>query len=683
MDHLLEVKDLRTEFKLDSGIVQAVDGVSYYIDSGEILGLVGESGCGKSVSQLSVLQLIAMPPGRIVGGQALFEGVDLLQLAPESDGMRAVRGGKIGMIFQEPMTSLNPVLTIGQQIRESLMLHLKLDKGAAQARAIELLRRVGIPDAGERIEHYPHQFSGGMRQRAMIAMAMSCSPKVLIADEPTTAVDVTTQAQLLELLKETVQQFHTSLLIVTHNLGVVARYAQRIYVMYAGRIVESGSAKAIFTETCHPYTVGLLKSVPRLDLPKGRHLVPIEGLPPSLINRPSQCAFLPRCSRHVERCYQEPWPSLRSLGEGHEVACYVDIRDKPLEIVVQPSRHVPSVEETSRSFEQGGGKRLQAETLVKVENLKMYFPVTTGVLRRKVADIKAVDGVSFHLERGETLGLVGESGCGKTTTGRCVLRLYEPTEGEIRFEGRAIGHLPKRQVRPYRQKMQLIFQDPYSSLDPRQSAGDIVGEPLKVHHLVKSRGEYRDRVAELFQMVGLNPSLGDRVPHEFSGGQRQRIGIARALACNPTFIVCDEPISALDVSIQAQIINLLEDLRHRLHLTYLFIAHDLSVVRHLSDRVAVMYLGHIVETCHCSAMYDNPLHPYTRALLSAVPVPDPLVEEKRGQLILLRGEVPSLLNPPSGCPFHPRCPMAIRECSQMIPPLREMGADHQVACIRA
>ncbi len=687
MSHLLEVKNLRTEFRLDSGIVRAVDDISYHIDEGEIVGLVGESGCGKSVSQLSVLQLVATPPGRIVSGQVLFEGTDLLRFSPESDRMRAVRGGKIGMIFQEPMTSLNPVLTIGQQVRESLVLHLKLDKGAAEARAIELLKQVGIPDARERIDHYPHQFSGGMRQRAMIAMAMSCNPRLLIADEPTTAVDVTTQAQLLELLRETVERSQTSLLIVTHNLGVVARYAQRIYVMYAGRIVESGSAKAIFGETRHPYTVGLLKSVPRLDAPKGRALVPIEGLPPSLINRPPQCAFLPRCSRRVDQCFQEPWPALRSVGEGHQTACFVDLQEKPLEISVSPRREGVPAERLSitREAEQGrrSGKSATRETLLRVQDLQMHFPVTRGLLRRKVAEIKAVDGVSFQLERGETLGLVGESGCGKTTTGRCVLRLYEPTAGEIEFEGQAIGHLPKRQVRPYRQKMQLIFQDPYSSLDPRQSAGDIVGEPLKIHRLVKSQREYRDRVTELFQMVGLNPSLGDRVPHEFSGGQRQRIGIARALACNPSFIVCDEPISALDVSIQAQIINLLEDLRHRLDLTYLFIAHDLSVVRHLSDRVAVMYLGQIVEMCDCASLYENPMHPYTRALLSAVPIPDPVVEEKRGQIILLRGEVPSLLNPPSGCPFHPRCPLALKECSEAIPPLRRVSAGHQVACIRA
>lgn len=672
MAPLLQVRDLKTQFKIEGNILRAVDGVSYHIDAGEIISVVGESGCGKSASQLSVLQLIPTPPGKIVSGQVLFEGVDLLKFKADSEPMRAVRGGKIGMIFQEPMTSLNPVLTIGQQIVETLMLHLKMDRGTAHARAVELLVRVGIPDAPQRIDHYPHQFSGGMRQRAMVAMAMACQPKLLIADEATTALDVTMQAQLLELLRETVRQTNTALLIVTHNLGVVARYAQRIYVMYAGRIVESGSAKDIFGNPRHPYTVGLLKSVPRLDQPKGASLIPIPGLPPSLINRPGTCAFLARCTHPIHQCVRDPWPALARVNDDHFVSCFVDILARPSSVM--------TVSECVTS--KASVPRPPGDVLVRVNHLKMYFPIHKGILRHKVADVKAVEDISFQVQRGETLSLVGESGCGKTTTGRCVLRLYRPSEGQIVFEGRDISRLSKNEMRPLRRKMALIFQDPYGSLDPRQTAGNIVGEPLVVHRLAKSKREYQERVEELFCMVGLNPGLADRVPHEFSGGQRQRVGIARALASDPSFIVCDEPISALDVSIQAQIINLLKELQENLGLTYLFIGHDLAVVRHISDRVAVMYLGHVVEEADCSALYENPLHPYTKALLSAVPIPDPFVEERRAATMLLQGEVPSPIHPPSGCPFHPRCPIALRECAQALPPLRETGARHQVACIR-
>ncbi len=708
MGHLLEVRDLRTVFNTENGIVKAVDGVSYYLDEGEIISVVGESGCGKSDTQLSTLQLIASPPGKIVGGEVLFEGADLLKHPAESEAMRRVRGGKIGVIFQEPMTSLNPVLTVGQQIVESLVLHLKLDPGAARARAIELLKLVGIPDPANRVDNYPHQFSGGMRQRVMIAMALCCNPKILIADEATTALDVTTQAQLLELLRGTVKQLNTALIIVTHNLGVVARYAQRIYVMYAGRIVESGTAKEIFSRPRHPYTVGLLRAVPRLDEPKGRQLVPIDGIPPNLINRPATCAFLERCPRRIAKCEEDPWPDLNDVGGQHMVACWIERLERqaaqpPASVFIQAVREgsrrvseeqaAPAADATSRMQDwipqkqsNVAGQSAQPgapsdKTLVQVQDLRMYFPVTAGILRRKVAEVKAVDGVSFELKRGETLGLVGESGCGKTTTARCILRLYRPTSGQILLEGRDISNLTRRQMRGLRRNMSLIFQDPYGSLDPRQTAGSIVGEPLIVHHLVKSKGEYQDRVAELFRMVGLEPSLVDRVPHEFSGGQRQRIGIARALAVRPSFIVCDEPISALDVSIQAQIINLLQDLQHQLGLTFLFIGHDLSVVRHISNRVAVMYLGRIVEITDCATLYAEPLHPYTRALLSAVPIPDPFVEEKRERLVL-KGEVPSLVKPPGGCTFHPRCPLARDDCKQSAPVLRDVGGGHQVACHR-
>ncbi len=675
VDHLLDVRELTTLFRIQDCTVHAVDGISYFIDAGEIVSLVGESGCGKSASQLSVLQLIPTPPGEIAGGQVFFEGEDILRFKADSRQMRAIRGGKIGMIFQEPMTSLNPVLTVGQQIGESLRLHLKMDPRAARARTVEMLQRVGIPDAEQRIDHYPHQFSGGMRQRVMIAMALCCNPKLLIADEVTTAVDVTTQAQLLELLRVAVRQLDMSLLMVTHNLGIVARYAQRIYVMYAGRIVESGTAKEIFGDPRHPYTIGLLQCVPRLDAPRGRHLVPIPGLPPSLVYPTTGCAFFPRCARHRETCHDTP-ASLEYIGGEHYVACHSAVSQKAAVTVSSAAgRQIENPAHGDRVLSS-------SDTLLDVRHLKMYFPVTKGLLRHKVADLKAVDDISFVIRRGETLGLVGESGCGKTTVGRCLLRLYRPVAGEIRFEGRDIALLPKRQVRPIRRKIQLIFQDPYSSLDPRQSAGDIVGEPLKIHHLTRSKGEYRDRVAELFQMVGLNPNLADRVPHEFSGGQRQRLGIARALATNPSLIVCDEPISALDVSIQAQIVNLLGELQDKLRLTYLFIGHDLSVVRHISDRVAVMYLGRIVEMTDCESLYARPMHPYTRALLSAVPIPDPFIEEKRGQVILLKGEVPSLLHPPTGCSFHQRCPISTQECRHTAPPLQDIGNGHDVACLK-
>jgi peptide/nickel transport system ATP-binding protein len=680
MAHLLEVKDLKTQFKIDNQTVSAVDGVSYHIDEGEIVSIVGESGSGKSVTQFSVLQLIPAPPGKIVGGEVLFEGENLLQHDSESEKMRSIRGGKIGVIFQEPMTSLNPALTVGRQIMEVLALHLKMNKAQARERAIELLRLVGIPDAGERIDHYPHQFSGGMRQRVMIAMAMACNPKLLIADEATTALDVTTQAQLLEMLRDVVKRTNTSLVFITHNLGIVARYAQRIYVMYAGRVVESGTTKDIFSNPRHPYTIGLLKAIPRLDDPKDRKLIPIDGLPPNLTNKPKTCAFLPRCPFKTAKCETEPQPELQLVDGIHYAACYHQEQAAASRIIVNEAEDAAHARVRVASEEKAASA--SSEPVLEVKNLKMYFPVKKGLFQRKVAELGAVDDVSFTVRKGECLGLVGESGCGKTTVARSILRLYRPTSGQIIFQGRDIAQLPKREIHPLRRNMTMIFQDPYSSLNPRQTAGSIVGEPLIVHGLVKNEREYRERVDQLFEMVGLDPSLKNRVPHEFSGGQRQRIGIARALASEPSFIVCDEPISALDVSIQAQIINLLEELQEKLGLTYLFIAHDLSVVRHISDRVAVMYLGRIVEIGDWKSLYENPKHPYTKALLSAVPIPDPFVEEQR-EHIVMKGEVPSIINRPTGCSFHPRCPFATQKCREEVPPLVQSGKEHSVACFYA
>jgi peptide/nickel transport system ATP-binding protein len=678
MTVLLKVEDLRTHFKTERGIVKAVDGVSYDIHEGEIVGLVGESGCGKSVSQLSLLQLIPVPPGEIVGGKALFGGQDLLKLKPDGPEMRSVRGGKIAMIFQEPMTSLNPAMTIARQLTEIMQLHLNMDNQAARGRSNELLRLVGIPDAERRIDDYPHQFSGGMRQRVMVAMAVSCNPKLVIADEATTALDATIQAQLLELMKDIVVRFKTAMVMVTHNLGVVARYAQRINVMYAGRIVESGTVKEIWDNPLHPYTIGLLQCVPKL----GRKLAPIEGFPPHLINMPPTCPFLPRCRYQTGICRTELWADLRLVEDQHYVACHVDTRSieptastdssrRPY--TVQPGIAKPAVDDT---------KPWRDDVILDVKDLRMYFPVTRGLLRRKIADVKAVDNVSFKIKRGETLGLVGESGCGKTTVGRCTQRLYLPTGGQILFEGQDIARLSENKLMTLRRKMAVVFQDPYGSLNPRMNAGRIVGEPLKVHHLVSSNQEYKEKVEELFRMAGLDSSMIDRFPHEFSGGQRQRIAIARALAGDPSLIVCDEPISALDVSIQAQIINLLQELQEKKEgLTYMFISHDLLAVQYISTRVAVMYLGRIVEIAGSEELYDNTLHPYSRALLSAVPVPDPHVEEKR-ERIILQGDVPSPLNPPMGCHFHSRCPIAASECSQVIPPLRDVGNGHEVACLK-
>ncbi|WP_102346265.1 ABC transporter ATP-binding protein [Bacillus sp. Marseille-P3661] len=682
MNHLLEVNQLKTEFNVDGNRVQAVDGVSYYIDEGEIVCFVGESGCGKSITQMSGLQLIPTPPGKIVGGEVLYKGVNLLKLKPESEEIRKIRGGEIGFIFQEPMTSLNPVLTIGEQIMESIILHLKVNRAEARKRAIEVIQKVGIPDAETRIDDYPHQFSGGMRQRIMIAMVLSINPKILIADEATTALDVTTQAQILEMLRDIVKNSNMSLILVTHNLGVVARYAERIYVMYAGTIVETGKAKDIFHSPSHPYTLGLINAVPRLNDPKDKKLIPVEGLPPNLINKKDECQFLPRCVFRTSNCYTSAFPPLVKVNDQHETACYVNLKEAMNTLETQQT-----AQETASTLLYKENEMLEknnvstGEKLLEVNHLKMYFPVVKGALKRKVSDIKAVDGVSFYINKGETLGLVGESGCGKSTVARTILRLYDPTSGEIKLNGTDIASLSKKQLRPTRKEISMIFQDPYSSLDPRQTAESIVGEPLLIHSLVKNKKEYTEKVEELFKMVGLDPSLKKRVPHQFSGGQRQRLGIARALASNPSLIVCDEAISALDVSIQAQIINLLEELKEKLDLSYLFIAHDLSVVRHISDRVAVMYLGRIVETADWKTLYDNPRHPYTKALLGAVPIPDPEMEEKR-ELQLIEGEIPSPQNRPVGCSFHNRCPIATDECKQIDPELREVQKGHAVACIK-
>ena len=674
MEHLIEVKNLHTEFRQSKGILKAVNGVSYYLDPGEIVAFVGESGSGKSVTQYSGVQLIASPPGRITEGEILFEGQNLLSYGPNSEELRKVRGGKIGIVFQEPMTSLNPVMTIGNQLTESVMLHLHMTKAQARERAVELLKKVGIPDPESRLNAYPHQFSGGMRQRIVIAMALSCNPKLLIADEATTALDVTTQAQILDLTQDIVKESNTAMVLVTHNLSIVARYAQRVYVMYAGEIVEHGTTEEIFKNPHHPYTIGLMNAVPGLNDQKDRKLIPITGFVTNLVNRKDECAFMNRCPYATKECASGATPRLKAVpGEDdHFAACHRTITK---ETKVEKIFDVADRTYTAKAYD----KMTEADKILKVEDLKVYFPVYKGLMRRKIADVKAVDGITFDIYKGETFGLVGESGCGKSTVARTILRLNDSTGGKITFNGVDITHLDDVKMREHRRNMSMIFQDPYGSLDPRQRAGDIVKEPMKNFRIGLSEAEMDKRVDELFALVGLDPAYRERVPHEFSGGQRQRLVIARAISTNPSFIVCDEAISALDVSIQAQVINLLEELQQKLGLTYLFIAHDLSVVRHISDRVAVMYLGQMVEFADWDSLYSNPLHPYTRSLLEAVPVPDPFTEKTRERQIV-QGEVPSPMQRPAGCAFSTRCPYATDRCRTQMPLLKDQGDGHKVAC---
>jgi len=663
---VLEIEDLHVHFTTSHGTVRAVEGVTYSVFPGEMVAIVGESGSGKSVSALAIMRLLPPQSSRIVRGSIRFEGRSLLEL--DQEAMRQVRGRSISMIFQEPMTSLNPVLTIGLQIKEPLLIHMEMSEEEATARAIELLTLVGITDPASRLEQFPHQLSGGMRQRVMIAIGLACNPKLLIADEPTTALDVTIQAQILELMKDLSRRLGIAVVIITHNLGIVARYADRVNVMYAARLVESGTAERVFGRPLHPYARGLLTAVPRLDRGRATKLATIEGSPPNLLNPPEGCRFHPRCRFGIDACKKVP--ALREIETAHFAACH----------------RTPEIERLDRSEEAltshaAASVSPNAPDMLSIKRASKFFPVGGGFLSGPAKLVRAVNEVTLSVKKGETLGLVGESGCGKSTLGRLVLRLEDPSGGEIMFDGVDLANLKRREMIAIRKKMQVIFQDPYSSLNPRMTVGQIIGEPMYVHDILP-KDKIDGRVAELLQLVGLFPYMAMRYPHELSGGQRQRVGIARALAVNPQVIVCDEAVSALDVSIQGQVINLLEDLQQKLGLTYLFIAHDLAVVRHISTRVAVMYLGRIVELADSSELFAQPKHPYTQALLAAAPIPDPVIERTRPRKIIT-GELPSPLNPPSGCVFHPRCPQATEDCKKAVPPSRELGPGHIVACIHA
>ncbi|GGV34744.1 ABC transporter ATP-binding protein [Streptomyces spectabilis] len=663
---LLRIEDLRVDIEARDRTVHALDGVSLDVSPGESLGIVGESGCGKTMTALSVLGLLP-PGGRITGGRVLFAGHDLA--AAPAPVLQDIRGNTIGMIFQDPLTSLNPTMTIGAQIAEPLLLHRPgIGRKEAWTRAEEMLRLVGMGRPSERVKAYPHQLSGGMRQRVAIAMALVCEPKLLIADEPTTALDVTTQAQILELVDDLRRTLGMAMILVTHDLGVIASRVDRVAVMYAGKVAEESDVRGLFARPRHRYTEALFAALPERAADSGTELHTIPGLPPSLTTRLTGCRFAPRCAFATDACHErEPEPVDDELqGPEHRFACFHpvphDAEASEDELVTPP----PAV-----AAEPGG-------VLLELDALTKEFPLPGGAFARRRGTVSAVGGVSLTLRRGETYGMVGESGCGKTTLGRIVAGLEEPTAGAVRFDGRDLAALSRAERRAHRRRVQLMFQDSTAAMDPRMRVGEILREPLVIQR-VGGRADQEKLVGELLDAVGLPRGAVHRYPHEFSGGQRQRLGLARALTLSPDLVVADEPVSALDVSVQAQILNLMRDLQRERGLTYLFISHDLAVIRHLADTVGVMYLGKLVESGPAARVYAHPLHPYTRGLLDTVNVPDPSAATAARSP--LTGETPSAAAPPSGCRFRTRCPLAQDVCATVEPPVTTPnGADHRVAC---
>jgi oligopeptide/dipeptide ABC transporter ATP-binding protein len=657
----LEIKDLAVRIQMRNAAVTPVDGVTLHIDAGETLGIVGESGCGKSMTGLSIMQLLP-PGGEISRGSIEFMGRDLAPLSYNE--MHEIRGNDIAMIFQDPMTSLNPTKTIGDQVAEPVRIHRGASRREALDRAVEVLGLVGLPRPKERLGDYPHQLSGGMRQRVMIAMALACDPKLLIADEPTTALDVTIQAQILELLNDLKEKLGMAVLLITHDMGVIAGRTDRVMVMYAGKAVESCSTEALFDEMHHPYSQALLASIPRLEQDNKQRLYSIPGLPPDLKTPPLGCRFAARCQLATDKCREEE-PPLDGPSDAHTFACWHPI-DGPLDL--SASRRTGANNEES-----------QNRVLLEVKNLVKEFPVSGSLFSRgEKQRVHAVSDVSFSVRQGETFGLVGESGCGKTTVGRLLTALEEADSGEILFDGEDITKFDRKTLREKRRNFQLMFQDPYASLDPRMRVGGILREPLAIQGL-GNRDEQNETIQSLLADVGLAPDAVDRYAHEFSGGQRQRIGLARALALNPRLVVADEPVSALDVSIRSQVLNLMRRLQTTHDLTYIVISHDLAVVKYLADTIGVMYLGKMVEIGPSDVIYEHPAHPYTARLIEAIPIPSPEFERtKSGRIV--KGELPSALNPPSGCRFRTRCDRVQDICAEQEPPLRTFGPNHMAAC---
>jgi peptide/nickel transport system ATP-binding protein len=679
MRPVLELNDLRTEFHMRTANVVAVDGVSLSVAEGESLGIVGESGCGKTTIGLSIMRLLP-GNGHVSGGNVVLNGRDIAAL--DEREMRRVRGNEVALIPQDPMTSLNPTMRIGKQIAEAVRLHRGASKQEARDRTLEVLRLVDMPRPVERLNQYAHELSGGLRQRVMIAMALVCDPKLLIADEPTTALDVTIQAQILDLIDDLRERLRMSVILITHDMGVIAGRTDRVVVMYGGKVAEESETETLFARMRHPYTDALLASVPKVDQNRADRLLSIPGLPPDLSKVHANCRFNPRCPYATDQCREEEPPLITTSDPGmsavpHRFACFhpVNVEHRPMTIEVRSSPEEAAAFLARREADLEG-----VPELLGVDQLVKEFPVTRGgVLRRTLGAVHAVSDVSFTIKKGEVYGLVGESGCGKTTVGRLVVGLERPTAGTIRFEGREVQGLRGGELRRLRRDMQLMFQDPYASLDPRMRVGTILREPLKVQR-VGTAAEQRQRILELIDEVGLSRTAVDRYPHEFSGGQRQRIGLARALALGPKLVVADEPVSALDVSIQAQILNLMKDLQDRHGLALVLISHDLAVVRYMADTIGVMYLGKLVETGPAGDVHDRPAHHYTRGLLDAVPDPDPVKARRKVSAKGVRGELPSAIDPPSGCRFRTRCPRAEERCAVEEPPLYDFGNGHTALC---
>jgi peptide/nickel transport system ATP-binding protein len=695
MTKLLEVEGLRTHIRLRHSTVRAVEEVSLTIMPGESVGLVGESGSGKSMTGMSIMRLLP-PGGRIVAGSVKLAGQELTTLSNAE--MRRIRGNEIAMVFQDPMTSLNPTMTIGDQIAEAVRVHSAVSRKECRDRAGAVLEMVGMPKVKERLRAFPHHLSGGLRQRAVIAMALACEPRLLIADEPTTALDVTIQRQILALLDDLKERLKMSVLFITHDMGVIGGRTDRVMVMYAGRIVESAETSALFSEVRHPYTQALLESIPGLDSDRSKVLYSIPGRPPDLTSESFSCRFAPRCRYAKDRCHSED-PPLGGEDPSHQYACFFPVVG-PRPVSEMPSAEVsegkegeadsgtmltgPETTTAAMSSIRDRGSADSAglagpEPLLSLDHLVKEFPVLRGPLQRQAGSVKAVSDVSMSVGGGETFGLVGESGCGKTTLGRLIVALERPDSGSVTFNGINVSMLRGARLRRERRDLQLMFQDPYASLDPRMRVEAILREPLAVQS-IGTKKEQLARIRELLDEVGLPRRAMDLYPHEFSGGQRQRIGLARALTLGPRLIVADEPVSALDVSIRSQVLNLMKRLQQERDLTYVVISHDLSVVRYLADRIGVMYLGKLMEVGPADDVYERPAHPYTAGLLQSVPDPDPVMERSKDRAAV-KGELPSAVNPPSGCRFRTRCPLAQEICAEEEPALRAFHvADHQAAC---